>query len=102
MGVADQRGNTSRAARTAASTSRAEESGTREITLPLLGSNTSSNGTSGDTKAPPMQFCTSAYFMTQYVVTLNVWLERRHVPARHILLNGRFGRRVSWRAPGGL
>ena len=37
--------------------------GTREITLPLLGSNTSSHGASGDTKAPPMQFCTSAYFM---------------------------------------
>jgi hypothetical protein len=63
IGVADQAGKAAWAAATAESTSRAEESGTRERIAPLLGSYTSNVGASGDTKAPPMQFCTSAYFM---------------------------------------
>src|SRR4026209_1710413 len=54
IGVADQAGNASVAARIAASTSPTEESGTRERRLPSLGLTTSSTWAWPETKRPPI------------------------------------------------
>jgi hypothetical protein len=53
ISVADQAGKAADAARTAASTSRPDETGTREMTLPSLGSRTSRYESASPTNAPP-------------------------------------------------